>query len=104
MPKKPRRQHRVGALEQPWRGQRPTCRERHDDRLAKVKDRFGKRALATGQADVDSARGLSTHRRALAKAEHENLGAGAQIYCCQYPARLLSINVDARGMIDLALR
>src|ERR1700721_4230 len=39
MPKKPRRQHRVSAFEQPWRGQRTTRRERHDDRLAEGKYR-----------------------------------------------------------------
>src|ERR1700733_15253919 len=104
VPKKPGREHRVGALEQPRRGQRTTRGERHDDRLAKVKYGFGERALASRQAQIGSARRFPAHPRALAKAEPDNPGARAKIDCGRYPAYLLSIDVDAGGVIDLALR
>ena len=101
---KPGREHRVGALEQPRQSERPARGERGDDRFAKAEDRFGERALAPWQAEIGPARRLSAHRRALAKAQHDDFGFGAQIGGGRYSLGVFSLYVDAIGVIDAAFR
>ena len=104
VPKKPCRQDCVRSLEQPRQGERPARGERHDNGFAKVEHRFGERALAPRQAEVDSARRLSAHRGALAKAEHDGFGAGAEINRSRYSVRAPSRYLDACDVIDAASR
>ena len=104
MPKKPGRKHRVSPLEQPRQSERAARGQRHDDRLAEVKDRLGERALAPRQAEIGPARGLPAHRRALAKAEHDDFSLDAKIDRRRYPVRAISRYFNAGRVIDAALR
>src|SRR5260370_23962601 len=59
--KKPRGENSVRAFEEPGRGERAAGREKRDDRLAKVQNRLGERALASRQAEISPTCRLSTH-------------------------------------------
>ena len=100
----PGRKHRVGPLEQPRQRERTARRQSHDDRFAEVKNRLGERALAPGQAEIGPARRLSAHRGSLAKAEQDDIGAGGEPDSGRYSVRASSIDIDAGGVVDPALR
>ena len=59
-------------------------------RLAKVEDGLGERPLAPRQAEVGPTRRFAAHRGALAKAEHDDFGVGAEINGSRYSVRASS--------------